>query len=130
MTWMDVLLSVIETAFELIVTLAIPYLFVLIKKRLDADDRFADSEKARDMLDRAEKYLSNTVLMVQQTFVDSLKAEGKFDIDAQKQAFEMAKDQWLKMMSAEMKELVLNEIGDIDSWLKSKIESQIASSKT
>ena len=129
MTWMDVLISAIDTLFDLVITLAIPYLFALLTKKINNDNRLANNQKIRDYMYRAEDYLANSVAMVKQTFVDSLKAEGKFDIDAQKEAFGLAKDAWLKMMSEEMKNVVMAEIGDVDAWIKSKIEAAVVDGK-
>ena len=129
MTWMDIIISAIDTAFELAITLAIPYIFKLITKKLENDKNLADNQKVRDYMYRAEDYLANSVAMVKQTFVDSLKAEGKFDVNAQKEAFKLAKEAWLEMMSAEMKDIVMNEIGDVNAWIKSKIEAAVIDGK-
>ena len=129
MTWMDVLISAVDTLFELVIVLVIPYLFSLLKKKIEADDKLADNDKVEKYMVRAEEYIISAVSMVNQTFVGSLKAEGKFDAAAQKQAFMLAKDNWLKMMSEEMKEVVLEEIGDIDAWIANKIEAAVVAMK-
>lgn len=122
MTWMDVLISVVDHAFEIIFTLLMPVLTYQIKKKIDND-------KAINLFEQAERYLYDTVTMVKQTFVDSLKAEGKFDADAQKEAFSMAFEAWKNTMSEEMKVVVVNMVGDLEAWAAAKIESMVVESK-
>lgn len=122
MTWMDVLISAVDTLTDLVLTAVIPYVFVVIGKKLKND-------KVKDYMELAEKYLISAVGMVKQTFVDSLKAEGKFDKEAQKVAFEMAKDAWLGMMNEEMKTIVLKEIGDFETWAAARLEAAVVEMK-
>lgn len=129
MSWMDVLISVVNTLVNVVITVGIPYLFALLKRKLDQDERLANSEKVKYYMDLAQDYLCDTVVMVKQTFVDSLKAEGKFNADAQVEAFERAKDAWLNMMSEEMKEIIINEVGDIDLWANAKLEKYVVETK-
>ena len=128
-TWMDVLIVVIDALVNVIITVGIPYLFVILKKKLENDEKLAHSEKAKYYLNLAQEYLSDTVVMVKQTFVDSLKAEGKFNLEAQKEAFDLAKDTWLDMMSDEMKNIIINEVGDLDVWANAKLEKAVVDTK-
>lgn len=129
MTWMDVLINVINSLVNIVVTLAIPYLFVLIKKKLSNDEKLANNDKVKYYMNLAQDYLCDTVIMVKQTFVDSLKAEGKFDANAQAEAFSIAKETWLDMMSEEMKDIIINEVGDLDLWVNAKLEKYVVETK-
>ena len=117
-TWMDVLIQVIEMLVGLVVTVGIPYLFALLRSK-------AKHSKVQAYLYRAEDYLATAVTMVNQTFVEQLKKDGMFDADAQAQAFQMAMDSWLEMMSNEMKEVVIEEVGDFDAWATTIIEAKV-----
>lgn len=87
--------------------------------------RYVKNDKAIEYLERAQEYLTDAVVMVNQTFVESLKKEGKFDAEAQKVAFKMAADAWLAMMNEEMKKVVLAEVGDLETYIKTKIEAEV-----
>lgn len=123
MTWNNVLIETVNLAFKIILTLGIPYLFAMITAKIDNDH--VDS-----LLKEAEKLVVQSVQMVNQTFVDSLKKEGKFDTAAQLEAFKLCRENWLEMVSDEMKETVMNQVGNIETWLNTKIESTIAGEKT
>ena len=122
MTWMDVLISAVDTLTDILLTAVVPYLVMLISKKIKND-------KVNKYMELAEKYLVEAVSMVKQTFVDSLKAEGKFDKAAQLEAFDRAKNAWLEMMSEEMKIIVINEIGDFETWATAKLEAAVAEGK-
>lgn len=122
MTWMDVLISAVDTLTDILLTAVVPYLVMLVSKKIKND-------KINKYMELAEKYLIEAVSMVKQTFVDSLKAEGKFDKAAQLEAFDRAKNAWLEMMSEEMKIIVINEIGDFETWATAKLEAAVAEGK-
>lgn len=129
MTWMDVLISVIDTLVNIVITIGLPYLFTLLKKKLDNDEMLANNDKVKYYMNLAQDYLRDTVMMVKQTFVDSLKKEGRFDADAQAQAFNIAKQTWLDMMSEEMKAIIIKEVGDLDLWVDAKLEKYVVETK-
>ena len=116
--WMDVIIQVVEILLGLVVTVGIPYLFSIIKKKTNNDT----TEK---YLNLAESYLKDAVKMTNQTFVNYLKETKNFDEDAQREAFEMAKQAWIAMLSDEAKVIILNAVGDIDNYLNTKIESMV-----
>ena len=117
-TWQEVLETVLATLVRVVVTVGVPFLFSLLRNRFQ-------SEKINKYIDRAEKLVVDSVNMVNQTFVDSLKAEGKFDTEAQKKAFEMCKEAWLQMAGDNLKQAIIDEMNDIDMWLDTKIESTV-----
>ena len=118
MTWMDVLIYVVEVLVGLVITVGIPYLFAFLKSK-------TKNEKAQQYIDLAQRYLSDSVAMVNQTFVEQLKKDGKFDAEAQKEAFNMAANAWLEMMSEEMKQVIIAEVGDFETYIKTEIEAKV-----
>lgn len=117
-TWMDVLIQVIEVLVGLVVSVGIPYLFALLRSK-------TKHEKARTYLYRAEDYLTYAVTMVNQTFVDQLKKDGAFNAEAQAEAFDRAATAWLEMMNDEMKKVIMDEVGDFDSYIRTAIEAKV-----
>lgn len=69
------------------------------------------------------------VLATNQTYVEGLKKEGKFDLEAQKKAFEMTKDAVLAILTEDAKECLSSAIGDLDTFLAQQIEAQVNISK-
>lgn len=82
-------------------------------------------ENAKMQLIVATTIVKNAVLTVFQTYVDSLKASGTFNAQAQKTALLKAKEIALSQMTAEVKEYIIKNYGDIENWLTTQIESTI-----
>ena len=84
----------------------------------------------------AEKYISistdmvyDVVASVSQTYVSTLKQQGKFDAEAQKKAFGDAMKTAKTMLSEEAKKVLSETYGDIDKWLSTQIESAVGKQK-
>lgn len=73
--------------------------------------------------------IGDIVIMVSQTFVDSLKESGNFDKEAQAKAFDMAKTAALNGMSKSMKKYIDKYCGGLDEWLRIQIEAWVKKNK-
>lgn len=122
MTWNDVLIEVVNVAFKAVIMLAIPYISSVIGKKIRNDH-------VRRLVDQGEAFVTKSINMVQQTFVEDLKKQGKFDAESQAIAFKQCYDNWMAMASDEVKCAILNEVGDLDAWLETMIEAGIAEEK-
>lgn len=121
-TWVDVLIIVIDALVGVAVSVGIPMLFSLLKARVK-------NTKAQQYIDRAQEYLTSAVAMTNQVFVDQLKKDGRFDEDSQAAAFQMAMDTWLKMISDDMKNVIIAEVGDFEAWAEAQLEASVAFQK-
>lgn len=73
--------------------------------------------------------IGDIVIMVSQTFVDSLKESGNFDKEAQAKAFDMAKTAALNGMSESMKKYIDKYCGGLEEWLRIQIEAWVKKNK-
>ena len=64
------------------------------------------NEKVRGYVNDAVKAVMTAVTSTFQTYVDSLKKQGKFDEEAQKIAFNTARDTALSMLTQDMRDAV------------------------
>ena len=62
--------------------------------------------------------------------IDALKEQGKFDVEAQKIAFEKAKAAALASMDTAAREFLTTALGDFDAWLDTIIEKLVKDNKT
>jgi len=83
------------------------------------------NEKANNILETATNIVINAVKSVFQTYVDSLKKEGKFDKESQLVALNKAKGVAISQMSEVLKEFIKNNYGNLDAWLNTQIEATI-----
>lgn len=82
-------------------------------------------ENGKIQLTVATTIVTNAVRSVFQTYVEALKKSGSFDAESQKIALTKAKDEALTQMSADVKEYITTNYGDLETWLTTQIETTI-----
>jgi hypothetical protein len=73
--------------------------------------------------------ITDCVIATTQTYVESLKAQGKFDVEAQKVAFNMTYEAVIKLLTAEAEEYLKVAIGDLNLYITQRIESEVKLNK-
>ena len=88
-----------------------------------------DNETADKYIEMLDKPITECVIATNQTYVETLKKEGKFDAEAQKKAFEETKNAVLTILSADAKEYLAHAIGDLQVYMTKKIEAEVKLNK-
>lgn len=122
MTWKDLLIYIIQTVCGAVISVGIPMLFVVIRKKVK-------DEKLERIINRVENIVSKTVILVNQTYVDALKENDKFDKAAQIAAFNMCKEKVLAMLNDESIKAIAETFGDFDEWIRTLIEAYVRENK-
>lgn len=86
--------------------------------------KIKDQKAAKIATDLANIIMS-AVQAVSQSFVDTLKKNGKFDEAAQKEAKEKAYNIIMGELTEELKEYVLANFGDIKEYVMNQIEAML-----
>lgn len=85
--------------------------------------------KVRQWASDLATIIMSSVQTITQTYVESLKKEGAFTAEAQKEAYEkclkLVKDQ----LTPALTEYIKNNFGDMEAYLKTQIESMISNLK-
>ena len=79
-------------------------------------------KKYMDMLTQT---ISDCVIATNQTYVESLKQQGKFDLEAQKTAFNLTKDAVMTILSEEAQVYLSTAVGDLNAYITKKIEAEV-----
>lgn len=69
------------------------------------------------------------VIATNQTYVETLKKEGKFDAEAQEKAFEITKQAVLTVLTNQARDFIEITYGDVEAWLNQQIEAAINTCK-
>lgn len=124
----------LTTLIQVVVIPAIPilvtYLVKYLRAKAEQTTTKIDNELVKIYLQDAIDAVLQAVTYTSQTYVDTLKKEGKFDAEAQKIAFNTAKGLALKLLTVEAKQLITELYGDLTTWLDSKIEQTVKEQKT
>ena len=87
-------------------------------------------EKQKKYIEMLKNTITDCVIATTQTYVDTLKKQGKFDKEAQEQAFLMTFNAVSGLLTEESKKYLNEAIGDLDLYIKQKIESEVNINKT
>lgn len=132
MEFTEMLNSVLYIVLTVILPVVATYLVKLIQKKIDASTIIEEATKNENVSNLVKDALSDVmdaVLYVNQTFVDSLKKQGKFDEKAWEDAKTRAYNAALETISEASKEAITMVYGSFDKWLKLKIESSVNMAK-
>lgn len=106
----------------LLITAGGAYLVALMRRETAQIEKEIGNETVSKYMDMAVDAVAQAVAYTAQTFVDALKAEGKFTKEKQLEAFQKAKGKALEILGDTVVN-VLNEVyGDFDAWIETKIE--------
>lgn len=122
-----------QEMLEMIVNIVIiPTIPIVVGALVNALNKWVTKQSVQLENDVIEGYLiditsviSQAVMSTSQTFVDSLKNQGAFDKEAQKEAFQKSKDTVMILLAQDAKDFIIQMYGDLDLWLDTKIEQKV-----
>ena len=107
--------------FPLLAILTI-YLIRYINTKTEELKRSTDNELTQKYINILNDLIISCVQATNQTYVDSLKQQGKFDIEAQKKAFEMTYEAVKDLVTDEMRDILAIVYEDLDDYIAKQIE--------
>lgn len=128
MEFSEVLNYILYIVLTAILPVVATYTVNLIKTKIKESNVIANvtqNENISKIIENAFSDVMDAVLYINQIYVDALKSNGKFDKDAQKNAFNRAYTEALNMISDESKKVIEQTYGSFDKWLKLKIETSV-----
>lgn len=125
--------EMIAQLFDLVIIPLLAALTVYAVKWINAQANNLKNKTDNDVLDKYLEMLANTVskcvIATNQTYVESLKKEGKFDAEAQKVAFEKTYDAVMSIISIDMIDYLTEFVGDFETFLMQSIEAEVNANK-
>lgn len=98
--------ELILTILSVFITIMLISLIATVKDKIDNTDLKADKlSYAKSRLELIENIIINAVEHTNQIFVDGLKSQGKFDLEAQKTALDMTTQEVMNLLSVETEHL-------------------------
>lgn len=73
--------------------------------------------------------ITDCVIAMNQTYVNSLKQQGKFDSEAQKKAFTDVYNKVIAILGQDAIEYLNSVVGDLNEYISSKIEKEVSTNK-
>lgn len=129
MNWLEIVNEIFRVCIIPLLGLATTYLVMWIKQKMGEGKAKAKSEAAQTGLVILEDIITTCVLATNQTYVEALKDKNIFDAEAQKQALELTYKAVLTTASTELQENLRLYVGDLETYIKEKIEQKVLETK-
>ena len=130
---MENILQMLSQIFEVCVIpllgILTAYLVQYIATKKDALIKQNDNALAAKYITMLSKTITDCVIATNQTYVDSLKTQGKFDAEAQKKAFNMTLTAVLSILNDKAKEYLTAVYGDLNTYITKQIEAAVNKNK-
>lgn len=129
MNWNEVLDIIIRVIIVPIIPLLAVYIKMLIQTKINEIQSKIDNENINKQLEIAKNTLNDCVTETTETYVKSLKEQGKFGVEAQAIALEKTKQAFLSIIGEGTKKALETAYGDYTKWIETSIEKLIKENK-
>lgn len=125
----DMLRSIIYIVLTAIMPILVQYIVKYINMKVDELSVNIKNEKAKMYINAVVDAISIAVVSVNQTYVDSLKQDGKFDETSAFAAKSLAMTRAKELISKDTEKFIDMMYGDFDKYLDNAIESYVRQAK-
>lgn len=115
-------MELIQQIFELCIVPLLAVLTGYLVTWIKAKTAEIEQNKYTDLISDT---IIQCVIATNQTYVEALKKEGKFDAEAQEKAFEITKQAVLAVLTNQARDFIEMSYGDVEAWLNQQIEATI-----
>ena len=119
---LDLFIQIIEVCIVPLLGILVSFLVQFLSTKIK-------TETGKKYLSMVESTIYTCVMATKQTYVESLKAQGKFDEEAQKIAFQKTFDAIILVLSDDAKKYLQEVTGDLTAYLTQQIEAQVNTNK-
>ncbi|MCL2087840.1 MAG: hypothetical protein FWH05_09660 [Oscillospiraceae bacterium] len=121
----EMLMNLLQAVLVAATPIVTAYIVKLLNAKAEEAKEAMNNELASKYITEAKDAISTAVLFVEQKFTEELKESGNFSAANQIEALKMALFEARSLMSVEAKRFLEEVYGDLDNYLKSKIEAEV-----
>lgn len=129
MDWLELLNQIFQVCIIPLLGVLTTFLVAYINKKKEALKMQVDNTLYHKYIDLLSQTITDCVIATNQTYVDSLKASGSFDVEAQKKAFEDTCNNVLAILSDDAKEYLSAALGDLQTYIANRVEAEVKLNK-
>ena len=129
MEWMALLYQIFDLCVIPLLGVLTMYLVQFIRLKSQEITDKTDSDLADKYIQMLTDTITTCVIATNQTYVESLKKQGKFDAEAQKEAFNLTYNAVMAVLTDEAKHYLAAIYGDLTAYITTRIEAEVNVSK-
>jgi hypothetical protein len=126
---MELLSQIIEVVVIPLLGILTAYAVKLIDAKMNEISDNRQNVLEKKYIDMLNATITDCVIATTQTYVESLKKSGKFDAEAQKEAFNQTYTAVMTILTDDAKEYLNEAIGDLNLYITQKIEAEVSNNK-
>lgn len=125
----ELLTSIFELVLIPLLSILTGYFVKWVKVKAEELKTKTQNETEAKYIDMLQNTITKNVIAINQTYVDALKDQNAFDIEAQKQAFEMVYKNVIASLNEEAYTYLNEAIGDLQGYITTLIEASVKEHK-
>lgn len=122
---MELLAQIIEVAVIPLLGVLTAYIVKLVNVKIEAISVGKDNELEKKYLNMLNDTITNCVIATTQTYVDNLKKNNAFTLEAQQEAFRLTYEAVIDIISEDAAIYLTEVVGDLQLYIKQKIEAEV-----
>ena len=129
MEWLPLLYEILQVCVIPLLGVLTAYVVKFINMKSVEIQANVDNDMADKYIAMVADTVSACVIATNQTYVEALKKQGKFDKEAQKEAFELTYNAVMAVLTDEAKHYLAAIYGDLTAYITTRIEAEVNVSK-
>ncbi len=129
MNWYELLNQIFQVAIIPLIGVLATFLISFIEKKKQEITNKIKNETIKKYLDMLDDTIIACVNATNQTYVEALKNKNAFDEAAQKEALQLTYDAVMAVLTEEAQSYLTEVVGDLQSFVLTKIEAGVAIAK-
>lgn len=125
MDWLELLNEIFQVCVIPLLGVLTTYLVKYVQVKMEEIKVKTENDIVDKYLSMLTSTVTECVIATNQTYVEALKKEGKFDLEAQKKAFEMTQDAVMLILTDEAKKYLSAAVGDLNVYISQQIEAAV-----
>lgn len=129
MPWGEIVQQVFTLVLIPLLGVVVKYFVQFINIKAEELQQNTDNAIFKKYIGMLNDTISMAVIATNQTYVDSLKEQGKFDAEAQKIALQKTYETVMSTLTSEAKVYLNSVIADLEKYILASIESEVKLNK-
>ena len=129
MDWLNLLYQILEVCIIPLLGILTAYFVKFINIKSSEIQNKVKNDNADKYIAMVADTVSACVIATNQTYVEELKKQNAFTVEAQKEAFKITYDAVMAILTDEAKTYLTEIYGDISAYITTKIEAEVNMSK-
>ena len=125
MEWQELILTIFQVCIIPLLGVLTTFFVKWVNAKSAEIQTNIDDATLRKYMGMLTETIADCVVATNQTFVETLKAQGKFDEEAQKEAFRQTSMAVIQILSEDAKDYLSSAVGDLETYITKKIEAEV-----